>query len=380
MTSKSIHEIDQFLLNHAMAAVRRNISSCHWSAYGHAIAQDRLDREKHLSKSDGDIDRSLFTGLGALRTDGATILPIRLAPEKVSALRRYLEGLPAHAGYHIFNSDRRPRPLDEVRRDSPYAGYTIDQLLKAPYLLDFLNSPAIIDFVENWIGCVPTLYSINAWWSFPAERPSGVASQFFHRDTDDWRFVVLFIYLTDVDGSAGPHQLIAGSQTIDGMEKLISRARTAGAERLPPNAEGTFRSGDFGAGFSAMCERIIKGSGDSLINIAGPAGTVFVANTVAIHRGLMPTRKPRLIVWARYGLGQNTNSADLETSPLPRDEVAAELVDTPRNRYINRLLVEFEPKRIRGNGRFLIGASHFIRRLGGRSKFRQVDHVATRSK
>ena len=49
-----------------------------------------------------------------------------------------------------------------------------------------------------------------------------------------------------------------------------------------------------------------------------PAGTVFIANTVAIHRGLMPTAKPRLIVWARYGLGCNTNSTDLEQGPLAR--------------------------------------------------------------
>ena len=46
--------------------------------------------------------------------------------------------------------------------------------------------------------------------------------------------------------------------------------------------------------------------------------------------------------WARYGLGPNTNSADLEMGPLGLRQVSTTLQDTPRNRYVNRLLFEFD--------------------------------------
>lgn len=61
-----------------------------------------------------------------------------------------------------------------------------------------------------------------------------------------------------------------------------------------------------------------------------------------MHRGLMPTKKPRLVVWARYGLGPNTNSMDLEQGPLGRFQVPTSLPDTLRNRFVNRLLFEFD--------------------------------------
>ncbi len=68
---------------------------------------------------------------------------------------------------------------------------------------------------------------------------------------------------------------------------------------------------------------------------------MFLVNTLAIHRGLTPTKKPRLMAWARYGMGPNTNSLDLEQGPLAYRQIGSPLEDTPRNRYVNRLLFEF---------------------------------------
>jgi hypothetical protein len=48
------------------------------------------------------------------------------------------------------------------------------------------------------------------------------------------------------------------------------------------------------------------------------------------------------MAWARYGLGRNSNSVDLEQGPLSHHQVLSRLSDTPRNRYINRLLFEFD--------------------------------------
>ena len=228
--------------------------------------------------------------------------------------------------------------MDEARRDFSMAGYTCDQVTRAPHLVDTFNDPRLIDLVEAHIGCVPTLYSLSAWWSFPANRPELIHSQYFHRDIDDWRFVALFLYLTDVDGVGGPHQVVAGSQTLDGITSLVAKAKAAGRDIGGFDPAASFVS-SAGEQFSKDCERLF---GEAIFNATGPAGTMWLVNTMALHRGLMPTKSPRLIVCARYGLGPSVNSSDLEQGPIAKRLVPTSLPDTPRNRYINRLLFDFD--------------------------------------
>lgn len=335
-----MRDIDQRLLVRQLAVSRRLVPSCEWASVADAIVADRQNSEKHLRKPDADIDRALFPLLPELKEKGVVVPDLKLSRRKIADIRAYLDPLPVYRGSHILSSDYRLRPFSEVQRDSAFAGYTADQLLRAPHLVDFFNRPAIVDFIEAAFGCVPTLYSLNAWWSFPATSPTGDGMQRFHRDTDDWRFLTLFVYLTDVDEEAGPHQLVTGSHTLQGMTRLLEHVRSkAPAEELIDPQQSFDIETYFRPTFSAFVEDHFR---DSTVNIGGPAGTVFIANTVAIHRGLMPTAKPRLIVWARYGLGRNTNSIDLEQGPLARLLTNSVMPDTLRNRYINRLLFEFD--------------------------------------
>jgi hypothetical protein len=333
-----MRELDQRLMRRAALAMRKGTPSCYWPALADMIVADRAQREGHLNKPANEINRDLAAGLGKFLSEGVVVHPFKLEAEKVEEIRGHLEKLPVYAGFHIFSSDKRLRPLGDVRQGSSFAGYTADQVLRTPHLVDLFNHPAIVDFVQLALGCVPTLYSVNAWWSFPAQSPKQLNNQFFHRDNDDWRFFTLFLYLSDVDEHSGPHQLIAGSHTLAGTESLIKRAKFADPGDMPMVAADSF-SNSFGMDFSTNCERYFR---DSIVDITGPAGTIFTANTVAIHRGLMPTKTPRLVAWARYGLGPNSNSIDMEQGPLSHHQVFAHLPDTPRTRYINRLLFEFD--------------------------------------
>src|SRR5437660_10251830 len=111
-------EIDQELMSSAMAAVRKAMPSCMWSAMADLILAERAKREAHLRKADNEIDHQLAAGLETLRRDGVVIHPLKMEAGKVAALRRYLEAQPAYGGFHIFSSDRRLRPLADVRRES----------------------------------------------------------------------------------------------------------------------------------------------------------------------------------------------------------------------------------------------------------------------
>ena len=331
-----MRELDQRLMARAATAVRRAVPSHRWGEFANAITADRTQGESILRKPPSEINRTMFGSLDAFKRDGVATVPFSLGPKNIAAIREHLEGLPVCAGSHILSSDRKLRPLADVRASHPLAGYTMDQLIRAPFLVDLFNQSTIVDFVEAYLGCVPTLYSLNAWWSFPAKTPEGLNAQYFHRDTDDWRFCTLFLYLTDVDEDGGPHQVVKGSQTLDRMQRLVSAAKERGLDTSGFDTERSFVD-HFGREFSLQCETIFA---DDVWNGLGPAGTMFLVNTIALHRGLMAKQKPRLVVWARYGLGPNTNSADLEQGTLNSKQVPANLPQTPRNRYINRLLFE----------------------------------------
>jgi hypothetical protein len=268
----------------------------------------------------------------SLRASSFVHLPMTLADP--TAVRAHLEQFPVHKGPHTYSFDTQQMPLEQAKTRFPIAGYRTDQILRAPGLIDQLNDPRLLDLIEGYMGCVPTLYSVNGWWSFPADKPEMYNSQYFHRDTDDWRFVVLFIYLTDVDAQSGPHQVIPGSHSVEGMKKLSGRPswfRSFDPKRTFTNS--------MGAEFAQETERMF---GDRIVDIVGNAGSMFLVNTLALHRGLMPTKKPRLLLWARYGLGPTAFSADREQGPLAKRQLPTSLPDTPRNRYVNRLLFQFD--------------------------------------
>ena len=62
--------------------------------------------------------------------------------------RRISKRCPVHVGPHTLDCSRRQVPLSEARRHGQMAGYTMDQLLRTPGLIDIFNRPDIVDFVE----------------------------------------------------------------------------------------------------------------------------------------------------------------------------------------------------------------------------------------
>lgn len=324
------------LFARALSAIRETQPINTWSVYADAIARDRRKVQKGLEKAKPD--RGWFAGLDELRERGFTKLPLTLPIEVVADIRAHFDANPVHRGPHVYAFDGRPKRLDQARRDYSMAGYNFAQVLAAPHIVDIFNNPLLIDMIEEFMGCVPTLYSLNGWWSFPANRPELIHSQYFHRDIDDWRFLTLFLFLTDVDTLGGPHQVIAGSQTLEGTRRLVAKAKAAGRDVGGFDPENSFVS-SAGEQLSKDCERLF---GEHVFNATGPAGTMWLVNTMALHRGLVPLQSPRLIVWARYGLGACVNSVDLEHGPVARRLVPTSLADTPRNRFVNRLLIDFD--------------------------------------
>jgi len=119
--------------------------------------------------------------------------------------------------------------------------------------------------------------------------------------------VKFFLYLTDVDDTAGPHIYVKGSH----KEDVLLKIRRYTDEEV---------EGAFGA--------------DRIVHFTGPAGTCFLENTYGIHRGLPPASKARLIFQVVY-----SQSVIIYGPKQPvvarRDLRSSEALD----RYVNRVYV-----------------------------------------
>jgi hypothetical protein len=314
-------------------------SMIHWSGWDVAAAalSQFLRADQANRGLIGPVGETAKGRAASLTSEAHVMLGRLLEPGQCDEIADYFRHARGFAGHHMTSSDGVERDYAQVVADGQrYFSYRPETVLAAPHLIALANRPEIIDTVSEALGCLPTLYSVNAWWSFPVPgEPWPPHSQHFHRDDDDFRFFTLFVYLTDVDGEGdGPNQLIPRSHTAGGMQEVMNGCRVLN-EAVRQNLMNAFPDPpDLGQRFL----------GAAIHSTLGPRGTGFVADTRALHRGFAPRDRARLIFWARFGLGPNTNSSDVSllAGPVRAASLASPPPDTPRNRYVNRMLLRWD--------------------------------------
>ncbi len=142
-----------------------------------------------------------------------------------------------------------------------------------PEAFALANHPLVLSVVSNYLGCLPTIDDINAWWSLPG-RPAPKEEQYFHRDNDAVRFVKLFIYLSDVTTDEGAHVFVSGSHRDN---QLLEKRRRYQDEEV----------------------RTVFGH-NRIQHMAGNFGQAFLEDTFGLHKGAVPSSRPRLVFQVRY--------------------------------------------------------------------------------
>ena len=230
-----------------------------------------------------------------LEQKGLIALPGLVTPEWVDKVRTYLDGKDIQA-------KNRTMTLDQVPPDVTIADYSLLTVMSCPLIVALINAPEVLSLAGAYLGCSPTLSSVGLRWSFPSAAEASDVQR-FHRDPDDWRFVKLFVYLTDVDEKSGPHIYVQGSHRTD----VELRARSHDLTQI----ERTFGP-------------------DAVQTVTGPRGTAFMADTAGIHMGRPPSDRPRLMLIAQYSLLPvfAFKYSPLDLHPTP-----------PVDPYVNRLLI-----------------------------------------
>jgi len=135
-------------------------------------------------------------------------------------------------------------------------------LTLCPSLVLVLFSKLVLSVAMRYLGCPPTLYSINI---FESRSGNGLAPGVTtpHRDYDDFKFLACFLYLTDVSESNGAFLFWPTSHNSDNHETIKPSMAT------------------------------------------GKAGTLVLCDTWGRHMGLPPIDNNRIAIWWRFGLGKN---------------------------------------------------------------------------
>jgi hypothetical protein len=250
------------------------------------------------------LEPSMAGHIASLRTEGIALLGELLTSAQCDELVAHFEAMPVKDPYRRELPAFLPngaRPCTETH----VAFYEPHEVLGAPHLLALANRPELLSLASAFLGCKPTIGYLACWWSFATGMAAQQAEN-FHRDLDDWRFVKLFVYLTDVGEGQGPHIYVSRSAE-DTQLRHIRRYSDAEVAAAYPT--------------------------DDIRALTGPRGGGFMENTVGMHKGQPVRAGRRLMFQAVYSV-----------QPLPYGPRAPvhtmALQKKPLDSYINRVYIK----------------------------------------
>ena len=238
-----------------------------------------------------------------MRAQGYAMMSPLIPADAVVRLRDYFSGQPVSDPYHPERGSFVP-PAN-VPQGTHVAFFGHETIARAPGLYDIVNHPELLAVVARVLGGKPTIAYIPVWWSLPAGDGKALQAENFHRDVDDWRFLKLFVYLTDVDEDSGPHVYVPGSHGADKLTEIRRYSEAEVQEAFGPDCEKRF---------------------------TGPAGTAFLENTYGFHRGYPAKLTPRLILGVTYCIQSVPYGPKAPVAIIGENGVPADI-----DPYINRI-------------------------------------------
>lgn len=199
-------------------------------------------------------------------------------PERVDELRRMAE-----ARWQTRRGIAPPSATDTK------GSYLVDLwggehvLLPGNPFLQFSLSTPILNVVNAYLGMCAKFreFFLQATVPRPGAR-TVIASQRWHADPDDRKLVKVFLYLNDVDETAGPFTYIRYTHSGGKWRKLFPYA----PKRLTRHPDPAF-----------IQANIPK---EDFVTATGRAGTLIFCDTSGIHRGGYATSRERIMYTSVY--------------------------------------------------------------------------------
>lgn len=273
-------------------------------SFGRLAARARLERPMAApADSPGLLGGRVDSALSELRAHGYFVLPDLLPQAECDDLTtvaaadrcRLVEPFPGAPATARFD----PRAPLAVR-------YELDEaeVISSPAAQRLVADRSLLELARRYLEGMPVQDLVAMWWSVPGRgAASSAAAQQFHFDLDRLEFLKVFVYLTDVELQNGPHVYVRGSH-----------------RDLPAGLRVDRRFGD------DEVERWFPGR---QVSIGGPRGTVFVADTRGMHKGLPVAEGHRLVFQLEYALSLYGAPYRRLTVRDPVPELAAACAEFP---------------------------------------------------
>lgn len=237
----------------------------------------RARRERTMTTIDdpaGLLAGNIDAALRELRSNGFFVLPAVLPPTECDDLTAV-----ARAGTCSL-VERFPGapPAARFDPDAPVAvRYELDEqeVISSPAAQRLVADRSLIEVARRYLEAAPVQDLVAMWWSVPGKgEASSAAAQQFHFDLDRLSFLKVFVYLTDVGPGNGPHVYVRGSH-----------------RGLPSALRVDCRFGD---------DEVDRWFPGAQVSIGGQRGTVFLADTRGMHKGLPLTEGHRLVFQLQF--------------------------------------------------------------------------------
>lgn len=213
----------------------------------------------NIPKIDHSFDKKV---LNDLKETGYSIVENFLTDDEVLSLKDYVSNF---KGYQFHVPNRANNQIPEKYSDElnwNICSYKMNHLFHNPFLIKLMTRPDIVALAQEYLGCLPVVAEMNIFWNkFTGEK---FHTQNVHRDYNDFKFLTVFIYLTDVDDDNGPH---------------VYYPKTHNGEEVS----------------------------EEPVVIKAKAGTAIFGDTYALHYGKPLEKGQRLLFWSRYSIHKSNN-------------------------------------------------------------------------
>lgn len=215
---------------------------------------------------------------------GRTEMEVSGIVEKIQENGYYIfdEKMPSKIMDHLYNiAMTSPCDLDDINtkrnkreffdsKNPKASRYNVptEVLLNDAIVQSIFLDKTLLNIASGYLKSLPIL-DICALWLSPAwaKEASVEAAQKYHFDMDRLKWIKFFVYLVDVDEKNGPHVFVKGTHKYDKRQNHLLKG---GYVRLE----------------DAEVENVFL---DQVVKITGKRGTMFLADTRALHKGLLPS-------------------------------------------------------------------------------------------
>ena len=180
----------------------------------------------------------------------------------------------------------------KVSPDGAYKSYDYETQLNNPSLLKLCINEKIIKIANEYLGSIPRIYSINTFTTLPGKK---AFTHDFHRDIDNLKWLVVFIYWTKTSRDDGGFEQIQYThKPSDKLNSLLGRD----SKMFSNNFDGFFKKTLSGYGQNNNYKKLFD---SEIVNVSGEPGKIVMCDTLGLHRGTN-VKNERNVTWIRYGV------------------------------------------------------------------------------